>query len=213
MHAFVINLKSREDRWEKIQRHFHNSKIKLTRIDAVKSQSNGAHGCFLSFIKAIKMAKKMGLPEILILEDDCLPVPGWRSQWRRIQKWLKSNPEKWDIYSGGAHFIFNAKQIGQEDDITYYDPAWSVAAHWLYIPERSYSMLLDYYQKVTGLTKTFSLLGIDVHNNFFKTVITCPFIAHQDSGISDIVKTVRDNKKTFTNAEASLCGRKTRKNK
>jgi len=213
MHAFIINLKARQDRWEKIRRHFANSEVKLTRIEAVKSQSNGAHGCFLSFIKAIKKAKKMGLPEILILEDDCLPVVGWKRQWKKIQNWLKSNPEKWDIYSGGAHSIINAHQIGQEDGITYYDPSWSVAAHWLYIPERSYNMLLDYYQKVTGLTKSIGLLGIDIHNNFFKTVITCPFIAHQDSGRSDIEKIVKDNKKTFINAEANLCTRKTRKNR
>jgi len=208
MNAFVINLKSRPDRWGKIQKRFANSDMKLTRIDAIKS---GAHGCFLSFIKALKLAKRLGLPEVLILEDDCLPVAGWKSKWRRIHTWLSSNPDKWDLYSGGAHKIIWPEKIGHADGINYYNPAWSIAAHWLYIPERSYTMLLEHYTKVSGFALYNGLLGIDVHNNLFKTVISCPFIAYQDSGVSNVRGTYRDTKQLFIDAEADLCTSNRRK--
>jgi len=213
MNAFVINLKSRSDRWNRIKRRFADSDIKLTRINAVKSRSSGAHGCFLSFIKALKMAKKMGLPEVLILEDDCLPVAGWKSKWRRIHTWLQSNPDKYDLYSGGAHQIIGAHKVGGADGIKYYDPVWSVAAHWLYIPERSFDMLLEHYIKVSDFAAYNTLLGIDVHNNLFKTLISCPFIAYQDSGISNIKERHRDTKKLFVCAEANFCRQNRRKTK
>jgi hypothetical protein len=213
MKAYVINLKSRPDRWASIKKRFSGSDIELERLEAVKSPSNGAHGCFLSFIKALKLAKKAGLPNVLILEDDCLPVVGWKGRWRKIQKWLDSRPEKWDLYSGGSHQIAFAKQIGQEEGIIYYDPVWSIAAHWLYIPERSYDMLLSHYEKYSYGAAVWSKLGIDVHNNLFKTVITHPFVAYQESGHSNINKTYRNTNKIFKNAEMGLGHQRTLKSK
>ena len=204
MKAFVINLKSRPDRWAKIQKHFAGSDIELVRLEAVKSENNGAHGCFLSFIKALKRAKKEGLPNILILEDDCLPVAGWKTKWQKIQKWLDSHPKKWDLYSGGSHHIKFAKEIGRKDGIIYYDPLWSVAAHWLYIPERSYNMLLSHYEKYNFTAGIWSMLGIDTHNNLFKTVITHPFVAYQESDYSNLHKSYRNLRKTFKNSENRL---------
>ena len=204
MQAYVINLRSSPERWKAIKREFVDSDIRLTRIDAVKSPYNGAHGCFRSFIKALKQAKRRHLPNVLILEDDCLPVTGWRSKWRKIQAWLDAHPEKWDLYSGGAHQIHLAREIGREDGVVYYDPAWSVAAHWLYIPERSYDRLLNYYELASSGTALVSSLGIDVHNNLFKTVISDPFVAYQKSGASNINKTYRNTTKLFRNAERGL---------
>jgi hypothetical protein len=209
MQAYVINLKSSPERWAAIKGRFANSDVKLTRIDAVKSKYNGAHGCFRSFIKALRLAKRNHLPNVLILEDDCLPVNGWRSKWRKIKSWLDANPEKWDLYSGGAHQIHYAREIGREDGIIYYDPLWSVAAHWLYVPERSYETLLRYYELASSGTALIPDMGIDVHNNLFKTVITDPFIAYQKSGHSDINKIYRNTTKLFKNAERGL--RATRK--
>jgi len=208
MKAFVINLKSRPDRWAKIQKHFAGSDIELVRLEAVKSRSNGAHGCFLSTIKILKIAKKERLPNILILEDDCLPVVGWKNKWRKIKKWLDSHPKKWDIYLGGSNYITFPKEIGREDGIIYYDPFWSVAAHWVYIPQRSYDMLLSHYEKYAFTASLFSI-ATDNHNNLFKTVITYPFVAYQESDFSNVTKTYRDRSKTFKNAERGL--RHTRK--
>ena len=49
MRAFVINLKTRTDRYEKIKKIFADSPIQVSRIDAVKS-NNPHNGLLKSFI-------------------------------------------------------------------------------------------------------------------------------------------------------------------
>jgi len=216
MKAFVINLNDRHDRWLNIQRHFDGSNITLERISAVKHRV-GAYGNFRSFIKAIKLAQRLRLPNILILEDDCLPRPGWMDLWPEVVAWLDMNPDKWDIYSGGAWHMYFPTEVGRSESVVFYDPAWSVAAHWLYIPERSYAGLLAHYERASFATKVMPALGINVHNNAFKTVVSYPFMAYQESGFSDIKGETRPLEKQFINAERSLrkagfsTNRKTRK--
>ena len=90
INTYVINLDSRPDNWSDIKKHFKGTNFKLTRIPAV-IKNVGAYGTFLSFIKALKLAKKKGLSEILILEDDCLPVKGFEKRWETIKDWLDKN--------------------------------------------------------------------------------------------------------------------------
>jgi len=213
MKAYVINLKSRPDKWVAIKKRFAGSGIQLKRLEAVNSKSNGAHGCILSVIKALRLAKKEGLSNVLIVEDDCLPVAGWKTRWKKIRKWLDSNPDKWDMYSGGSHSIVFPREIDRADGIAYYDPLWSLASHWLYIPERSYDMLLSHYDTYSYGTSIIPALGIDVHNNLFKTVVSHPFIAYQESGYSDINKTYRNTHTIFKGAEDGLRRGRTRKSK
>jgi hypothetical protein len=201
MQVFVINLDSRPDRWAKIKERFRGFDIE--RIPAVVKPV-GAHGNFLSMIKAIKLAKKRGLDEVLILEDDCLPVPGFKKRWAKVKAWLDANPDKWDIYSGGAHKILLAQLIGHQGNIEFYDPVWSVAAHWIYIQSRSYDILLDHYTKYNFGTAYLPALGVNVHNNLFKTVISSPFLAYQDSGYSNIKGLKRNTRKLFRNSEREL---------
>ena len=203
--AYVLNLDSRPDRWASLKKKFQGSEslFKLHRVSAVVKDV-GAHGNFLSCIKAIKLAKKRGLAEVLILEDDCLPVKGFREKWTVIKNWLDSNPDKWDIYSGGAHQILLPESIGEAKGFKFYDPMWSVASHWIYIQERSYDKLLKHYNRFSIGANYWSKLGVNVHNNLFKTVISHPFIAYQDSGFSDINKRKRSTRKLFRNAERGL---------
>jgi hypothetical protein len=203
MLTYVINLDSRPDRWTSIQKAFAGSNLQLERISAVK-KSNGSYGNILSFIKALKLAKKMRLANVLIMEDDCKPRPGWARRWRLIRQWLDVNPDAWDIYSGGAWQIVAPRKIAAFDGITIYDPLWAVSSHWLYIPERSYDKLLEHYIQASHLTKYVGLLGIDVHNNLFKTVTSYPFLAYQASGYSNISQKSRNVETMFGNAESRL---------
>jgi hypothetical protein len=206
MLAFVLNLKSRPERWENIQKRFDGTSVQVMRINAVRHRV-GAYGNFLSFIRALRKAKAMKLPAVILMEDDCLPTPGWEKRWVAVQEWLDNHPESWDIYSGGVWQILEPVEIGRagtRGEIVMYDPMWSVAAHWLYIPERSYDKLLSYYERVSGVTAVIPLAGINVHNNFFKTVTSYPFMAYQDSGFSDIQTRDRELENAFTQAEARL---------
>jgi GR25 family glycosyltransferase involved in LPS biosynthesis len=201
--TFVINLDSRPDRWANIKRHFKGADFKFHRISAVVNKV-GAYGTFLSFIKAIKLAKKEGLSEVLILEDDCLPKRGFKQRWATIKEWLDANPTKWDIYSGGATHIYMPKLIGESKDIKFYNPMWSTCAHWIYIQSRVYDKLLDHYKQYSFACKYFPLLNADIHNNLFKTVISYPFLAYQESGFSNLSKTRRNREKVFKEAERAL---------
>ena len=203
MHTFVINLDKRPDRWELVKKRFTDTEFKLERLSAVV-KSVGAYGNFLSVIKAIKLAKKRGLEEVLIIEDDCLPKRGFEKRWTHIKSWLDVNPDKWDIFSGGAHSVVLPDLIGETHGIKIYNPWWAVAAHWIFIPKRSYDTVLHYYSKVSIGANYCPFLGVDVHNNFLKTVISVPFIAYQDDGYSNISKKNRCTRKLFRNSEKSI---------
>jgi GR25 family glycosyltransferase involved in LPS biosynthesis len=203
LYTFIINLDSRPDRWSKIQREFKGADFKLHRVSAVVKEV-GAYGNFLSIINAIKLAKQKGLSEVLILEDDCLLKKGFEKRWVTIKEWLDKNPTKWDIYSGGAALIYMPELIGVSKSVKFYNPVWSTCAHWIYIESRIYDKLLDHYNKYSFACNYFPALNADIHNNLFKTVISYPFMAYQESGFSNLTKTRRNRRKDFQEAEKGL---------
>jgi hypothetical protein len=85
--AYVINLNHRVDRWIQINKKFKNSNFRLIRVPAIKNE-NGALGCGLSFLKAVKYAKDKKLDSILIFEDDNKPLDNFEARWLIIKEWL-----------------------------------------------------------------------------------------------------------------------------
>jgi glycosyl transferase family 25 len=70
-HAYYINLDSRPDRKQHIERQLDIIGIKAERFKAIKL-TNGALGCSMSHLKLLEMAKANNFPHILIVEDDLL---------------------------------------------------------------------------------------------------------------------------------------------
>jgi len=208
MRAFVINLKSRPDRWQRMKRIFDGSDIKISRIDAVRA-ADPHLGVLKSFLKALRKARTLGLENVLLLEDDCMPTAGWKARWPKVRSWLDENPDKWDLYSGGNWAIWFPHEVGRIDDIRFYDPVYSLAAHWLYVPQRSYEFLIDYYSRIVTLAPVLPLVGIDHHNNLFKMVISEPFMAYQKSDFSNTKHTYRNTERMFSQAERNV--RRTRR--
>jgi len=68
-HAFYINLTSRPDRKQHVEKQLNTIGIKAERFDAIQLQ-NGAIGCSMSHLKCLEKAKENGLPYVLIVEDD-----------------------------------------------------------------------------------------------------------------------------------------------
>lgn len=112
-HTFVINLKNRTDRWDKIQNDFKNTKLELIRYPAVHGKelkaeeikkmttpfcnnfcSSGMIGCWLSHYNLWKYIVKHNLDNVLILEDDAEPVKNFNE---KLIKYWKDVPENWDI--------------------------------------------------------------------------------------------------------------------
>ena len=203
MKAYVINLLSRPDRLKEIKKRFKDSEFEIKRINAVRNKEPHI-GVTKSFLKALKKAKKEKIPEVLLLEDDCKPLIGWKSRWKKIKKWLDVNEDKWDIYSGGAWNIIMPTQIGKIDDIIIYKPLYSLAAHWIYVPERSYDLLINAYTSFLSIQSIIPMAGLDHYNNIFKTVISKPFMATQTSDMSNTTKKYRNTDKLFKNAEERL---------
>jgi glycosyl transferase family 25 len=70
-HAFYINLDSRPDRKQHVERQLGIIGINAQRFKAIKLQ-NGALGCSMSHLKLIETAKENNWPHILVVEDDIL---------------------------------------------------------------------------------------------------------------------------------------------
>ena len=70
-HAIYINLDSRPDRKQHVERQLGIIGINAQRFKAIKLQ-NGALGCSLSHLKLIETAKANNWPHILVVEDDIL---------------------------------------------------------------------------------------------------------------------------------------------
>jgi hypothetical protein len=201
--GYVINLDSRPDRWHKIQEHFKDSKVQLHRVSAIKKRP-GAYGLLLTAIQILENAKEKGLDAILLLEDDCLPTPGWHERWELVKKWLSTHPHLWDIYSGGTTYYVHPKEVGHIDYIHFFQPKNTFAAHWVYIPARSYDMMINMYKKFMNTTRVKSNIGIDIIHRHVKRVISHPFMAYQEDGFSNLKGTRRNLRKRFKNAENSL---------
>jgi len=69
-HAYYINLDSRPDRREHVEKQLNNIGIhKFERFKAIQLK-NGALGCSMSHLKLLEIAKAKNFPHILIVEDD-----------------------------------------------------------------------------------------------------------------------------------------------
>ena len=69
---FCINLDSQPDRWHRMKERFERLGIgdRVERISAVKTTDSHHVGCALSHRKAVEMATKRGLENVLVFEDD-----------------------------------------------------------------------------------------------------------------------------------------------
>lgn len=201
--AYVMNLDSRKDRWIQIQEDFKGSGIKLHRISAVK-RDPGAYGLLLTAIKVIELAKRRGLSHVLLLEDDCKPVPGWQERWTKVKAWLDNHPTLWDVYSGGSIKNKQSNYIGKSEGIQFFKPYTSRSTHWIWIPARSYTKILDLYKSHRVVTQFHPRVGIDVLHNMIQRLVSKPYIAYQHDGHSNVMKRTRRLQPLFKKAERAL---------
>lgn len=93
-HAFYINLETRPDRKEHVEKQMELIGIKATRFNAIRLK-NGALGCSMSHLKILENAKKNNLEHVLIVEDDILfttPI----IFTNQLNKFLSNHP-KFDV--------------------------------------------------------------------------------------------------------------------
>jgi len=72
-HALYINLQSRPDRKQHVEKQLQSIGINAQRFNAIKmNNGNGALGCSMSHLKCVQIAKELNWDHVLIVEDDIL---------------------------------------------------------------------------------------------------------------------------------------------
>ncbi|HWX40177.1 MAG TPA: glycosyltransferase family 25 protein [Blastocatellia bacterium] len=105
-----INLDRRPDRWEQMQLKFARHGIRSVRrfraldggtlkIPAGWVHTPGAYGCLLSHLQVVREARRLGVSEVLIFEDDV--VFDSRLQ-TKFAAYIKQLPADWDMLFFGA---------------------------------------------------------------------------------------------------------------
>lgn len=95
-----INLSHREDRKKQILNELNKLETeqdKIIRIDAIYNKFNGHIGCAKSHIKAIELAKKMNLKNVVILEDDFILTINKKQFDNKINYFLTHFKDNWDV--------------------------------------------------------------------------------------------------------------------
>ena len=94
--VIFINLDHRDDRRQIMKTFFEDTKIpreKIRRFSAVK-RSRGTLGCVESHMEVLKLAKKEGWKNVLVLEDD-LEVLNFEEGYKQLEELVKL--PKWDV--------------------------------------------------------------------------------------------------------------------
>ena len=100
LHCFCINLDERPDKWAEVQAAFRDTGIIPERFPGVK-HSVGWKGCGAAHVGVAAEAARRGLPWVLVIEDDCLPVADFVARWSAIKEELWASRAEWDIFLGG----------------------------------------------------------------------------------------------------------------
>jgi GR25 family glycosyltransferase involved in LPS biosynthesis len=69
-HIFYINLEHRTDRREQIENELNKMELSYERFPAIYTKGIGIHGCGLSHLSVLKLAKERNYSSVLIFEDD-----------------------------------------------------------------------------------------------------------------------------------------------
>lgn len=90
-HAIYINLETRTDRKEHVEKQLKLIGIKAERFNAIRLP-NGAIGCSMSHLKCIETAKANGWPHLFLVEDDItFTKPSVFT--KQLNKFLKNHPD------------------------------------------------------------------------------------------------------------------------
>lgn len=174
-HILVINLNERKDRWAHISTQLNTAGVSYERIEGIKRR-DGWKGCSLAHKKAVQVAKERGYPWVLILEDDCLLVDGWKERFIELLPLLWERRNEWEVFSGGSIVVHNACKL-QETPPLFQFTGWS--AHFILIHAKIYPRVLRYRVHVAI---------DDAYRRDYRMWCTYPHLATQTGGWSNIRK-------------------------
>lgn len=109
---YCVNLESRPDRWEQVQKEFNKFNItNVNRFNAVDGSKignpnprllKGEVGILVTHINIIDMAKDKGFENILIMEDDVY----FTDELFKLEEYMSAVPNDWDMLYFGANHVY-----------------------------------------------------------------------------------------------------------
>ena len=160
-HTYVINLKDKTERWNNIQEKFKNTNLKLKRWNAIYGKkikneyiknittpfcynfcSNGMIGTWLSHYNLWKYIVDNNLDNVLILEDDAIPVDNFNDKIKILDK----SPINADLIYLGCIGTCNLNNyyINKKYDDNFIIPLIPLQAHAYIITNKGANKLLKY---------------------------------------------------------------------
>ena len=190
----VINLDSRTDKWEQIQKDFQDWPVKVERVSAVKYDP-GWKGCYLSHLKCVKIAKERKYPWVLYLEDDCMLMPDAKQRFTKLLPFLWDVRQHWDFFMGGLVGLTGCGLVNEEQNMFI---ARGFGAHFCLIHSNTYDRIIDIMDFEPDEPCD------SLYRSSMRLWITLPFIAKQYAGYSDISDTHKDSYSEYDDAEQML---------
>ena len=171
-HILIINLKHRIDRWVSITEQLNRENLPYERVEAIQ-RKEGWKGCSLSHKKAVEIAHQRKYPWVLVLEDDCLLIEGWKKRFEELLPILWERRNEWEVFSGGSIVVHRACKL-QEKPPLFQITGWS--AHFILIHEKTYQRILHY---------RLSVAIDDAYKRHYRMWCTYPHLAIQTGGWSN----------------------------
>lgn len=187
--AYVINLESRKDRYQQFDEMSKRANIgEIERLEAVSIPSNPALGCAESHLEVIRRAKAQKIKNVVIFEDDALPVDNFNEIIREAIVQLASLPG-WDLFYFGGHLRAPAKRV--TPNLAKMTGAWCTHAY--AVNESMYDKILEYdLNKCPVIDVYYSSIMSD-----FNSYTCYPISIHQRPSKSDLVSTFVDYRELF----------------
>ncbi len=175
LNKFVINLPSRTDRLEQVKKELAGWNYVV--VPGIKKESVMA-GIGQAHLCCIANAKFLGLPYVLIMEDDLVLRKGIETY---LNEALNNLPEDWDLLLGGAYQIKSFKSYNDHWD----ELGEFCGLHFYIVNEKAYDKILTYdgQQHIDRWMKKCANLNC---------YVTKKFVATQRPGVSDNVKSYQD---------------------
>ncbi len=133
-YKICINLDRRPERWQSMQRKFDQHGIHSVRrfpaLDGEKMKlpanwvhAPGAYGCLLSHLQVVREARRLGVPSVLIFEDDVVFDDHLE---KKFSIYIDQVPPDWDMLFFGA--LHKDEPIKVSDNIARITQAYSTYA-------------------------------------------------------------------------------------
>lgn len=188
-----INLDRRTDRWAQMQVEFHRHNIHAVRrfsgVDGQRltvppswSSTPGAYGCLLSHLQVVREARELGVPSVLIFEDDVVFDTRLRNDF---STYISQVPPDWDMLHFGALHMDDPIDISE--NVHRIRRAYSTYAYALK------HTIFDAFLELNRKANT----AIDVSNLELQTEHACycfiPHLAWVESDYSDVQEQQKDH--------------------